>query len=341
MARGWSPLAELSEELKKFIAHVAGLVDGYIYARVHGEPQALYEAALHLIRAGGKRLRPVVVIAVAEALGESAEKALPFAAAVELVHNFTLIHDDIMDRDEMRRGVPTVHKLWGEPMAITAGDLLFSKAFEVLSDAVDKGVPPARVVKAARQLARASSIVAEGQALDMMFEEEEDIGVEDYLKMIYKKTGALFEASAVLGGLASTEDEGLLGSLATYGRSIGIAFQIRDDVLSIIGEEEQLGKPVYNDIREGKKTLPIIYALEKLEEEERERLRSILGRKDASMDELREAAELVKKSGAVEYAEKLAEEYMKRALAALTVLPENRYRKMLEELAIFAVKRTK
>lgn len=334
-------MVEMSEELKKFIANVAGLVDGYIYARVHGEPQALYEAALHLIRAGGKRLRPVVVIASAGALGEQAEKALPFAAAVELVHNFTLIHDDIMDRDEVRRGVPTVHKLWGEAMAITAGDLLFSKAFEVLVDAVDKGVPPARVAKAARQLARSSSVVAEGQALDMMFEEEEDIGIEDYLKMIYKKTGALFEASAVLGGLVSTEDEGVLAGLATYGKSLGIAFQIRDDVLSITGEEGELGKPVYNDIREGKKTLPIIYALERLGDEERERLRYLIGRRDASPEELREAAELIKKSGAVDYAEKLAEEYMKRAVAALTVLPENRYRRLLEELAVFAVRRTR
>ena len=332
---------ELGEELRKFITHVAGLVDGYIYARVHGDPEALYDAALHLIRAGGKRLRPVVVMAVASALGEPAEKALPFAAAVELLHNFTLIHDDIMDRDEMRRGVPTVHKLWGEAMAITAGDLLFSKSFEVLTDASDKGVPPQRVVKAARQLARAASIIAEGQAMDMMFEEEEDIGIEEYLRMIYKKTGALFEASAVLGGLVATEDEGVLASLATYGRSLGIAFQIRDDILSIIGEEERLGKPVYNDIREGKKTLPIIYALERLEEEDREKLRSILGKKDASPDELREAAELVKKSGAIDYAEKLAEEYMKRALSALSVLPENQYRHMLAELAEFAVKRTK
>lgn len=334
-------MATLSDELRKYITRVAGLVDGYIYARVHGDPGELYEAALHLVRAGGKRLRPVVVVAVAEALGEPAEKALPFAAAVELVHNFTLIHDDIMDRDEMRRGVPTVHKLWGEAMAITAGDLLFSKAFEVLTDAADKGVAPGRVVKAARRLAAAASTVAEGQALDMMYEEEEDIGVEDYLKMIYKKTGALFEASAVLGGLTATEDETVLTHLAAYGKNLGIAFQIRDDALSIIGEEQELGKPVYNDIREGKKTLPIIYALSRLDEDARERLRSVLGKKDATQDELREAAELVKKSGAIDYAVKLAEEYARRAKAALAVLPENEYRRLLEELAEFAAKRTK
>ena len=133
---------QLPESVVAYLRQVASLVDGYIYAKVKGEPKEVYDAALHLIRAGGKRLRPAIVIAIAEALGEPAERALPFAAAVELVHNFTLIHDDIMDRDEFRRGVPTVHKVWGEPLAITAGDLLFAKAFETLTDALDKGVPP-------------------------------------------------------------------------------------------------------------------------------------------------------------------------------------------------------
>jgi len=334
-------LAQLSERVKRYIARVAGLVDGYIYARVHGEPPALYDAALHLIRAGGKRLRPVVVLAAAEALGVEAERALPFAASVELVHNFTLVHDDIMDRDEMRRGVPTVHKLWGEPMAILAGDLLFSKAFEVLYDAIDKGVPAPRVAQAARRLAAATSTVAEGQALDMMFEEEEDVDVDDYLKMIYKKTGALFEASAVLGGLAATDNDEIISSLAVYGRSLGVAFQIRDDMLGLIGSEEELGKPVLNDIREGKKTLLVIYALSHLDEESRDKLRSILGRRDASREELEEAAELIKSSGALEYAEKLAREYSEQAIRAIKILPENEYRGILEELARFAVERTK
>ncbi len=334
-------MAQLSERVKRYIARVAGLVDGYIYARVHGEPPALYDAALHLIRAGGKRLRPVVVLAAAEALGVEAERALPFAASVELVHNFTLVHDDIMDRDEMRRGVPTVHKLWGEPMAILAGDLLFSKAFEVLYDAIDKGVPAPRVAQAARRLAAATSTVAEGQALDMMFEEEEDVDVDDYLKMIYKKTGALFEASAVLGGLAATDNDEIISSLAVYGRSLGVAFQIRDDMLGLIGSEEELGKPVLNDIREGKKTLLVIYALSHLDEESRDKLRSILGRRDASREELEEAAELIKSSGALEYAEKLAREYSEQAIRAIKILPENEYRGILEELARFAVERTK
>ena len=332
---------ELSEFTKQYITRVAGLVDGFIYAKVHGEPESIYAASLHLIRAGGKRLRPVIVVATAEALGVDAEKALPFAAAVELIHNFTLIHDDIMDRDETRRGVPTVHKVWGEAMAILAGDLLFSKAFEVLVDIVDMGIPSKRVVKATRILAHATTTIAEGQAMDMMFEEEEEVTVDEYLRMIYKKTGALFEAAALLGGLTATDDENTLSSLAVYGRSLGIAFQIRDDILGIIGDEKVIGKPVYSDLREGKKTLPIIYALNRLEDESREKLRLVLGKRDASREELEEAANLIKSSGALEYSEKLAEEYANQAVNALKVLPDNEYRKVLEELALFAAKRIK
>jgi len=133
--------------LREFAEKIASMVDGYIYAAVKGKPTQLYEASLHLIRAGGKRLRPVIVAAAAHMLEQPIEKALPFAVAVELLHNFTLVHDDIMDKDEYRRGVPTVHKVWGEEIAITAGDLLFAKAFEVLTDALDKGVEAEEALK--------------------------------------------------------------------------------------------------------------------------------------------------------------------------------------------------
>jgi len=332
---------KLPEHITKYLERVAGLVNGYIYARVQGKPDDLYNAALHLVRAGGKRLRPAIVVAVTEALGEVAEKALPFAAAVELVHNFTLIHDDIMDRDEFRRGVPTVHKLWGEAMAITAGDLLFAKAFEVLSDAETKGIPHNRITRALRILAHASAVIAEGQALDMMFEQLEDVDIDDYFQMIYKKTGALFEASAVLGGLVATDDESVLSSLSLYGRNLGIAFQIRDDILGVAGKEEELGKPVYSDIREGKKTLVIIYALSQLEGPEKEKLMSILGNRQASRKELEEAANLIRKSGAIDYAEKIAREYADRAISALDVLPDSEAKKILRDLAEFAATRTK
>ncbi len=328
-------------DLPKLMEKVASMVDGYIYARVKGSPEQLYDASLHLIRAGGKRLRPFIVVTVAQMLGEPAEKALPFAAAVELVHNFTLIHDDIMDRDEMRRGVPTVHKLWGEAMAITAGDLLFAKAFEVLTDALDHGVPAERVTRAVETLARATVVIAEGQAMDMMFEDRDDVTLDEYLEMVYRKTGALFEASAVLGGLTATGEEPVLNSLAEYGRNLGIAFQIRDDILGLIGDEKVLGKPVYSDLREGKKTILVIYALEHLDQTGREKILSTLGRRDASRSELEEVAKLIESTGAVDYAERIAREYAERAKRALESLPDNEYREALRALLDFVVERQK
>lgn len=322
---------------------IARLVTDYILNVVKGTPQQLYDAALHLIKAGGKRVRPFIVITVAEGLGASREAALPFAAAVELVHNFTLVHDDIMDRDEFRRGVPTVHKLWGEPLAITAGDLLFAKAFEVLGEALEKGVPANRVAEASRQLARASAIVAEGQALDLLFEDLERVSMDDYIDMVYRKTGALFEASAVLGGLVATDDDETLSALAEYGRNLGIAFQIRDDILGLTGDEKILGKPVYSDIREGKKTILVIYALSKLDGDAREKLLSVLGKRGAAREELEEAARLIIETGAVEYAENVMKDYVGRAKTALGKIDfvNSDAKRLLEELVDFIVKREK
>ncbi len=327
--------------LAERMREIAKQVTEYILAIVKGSPQQLYDAALHLIKAGGKRVRPFIVVTVAEGLGASREAAMPFAAGVELVHNFTLIHDDIIDRDEFRRGVPTVHKLWGEPLAIIAGDLLFAKAFEVLNDAVARGVPPQRVEKAYHVLARASRIVAEGQALDMLFEDLERVSMDDYLDMVYRKTGALFEASAILGGLVATDDEEIIEALGEYGRNLGIAFQIRDDILGLIGDEKVLGKPVYSDIREGKKTILVIYALSKLDADARDKLLSVLGKRNATREELEEAARLIRETGAVDYAESVARDYVGRAKTALNKIDfvDEEAKRLLEQLVDFIATR--
>ena len=331
-------MTSLTEALK----NVAARVTEYILSKVAGTPRQLYDAALHLIKAGGKRLRPFIVVTVARGLGASEEAAIPFASSVELIHNFTLIHDDIIDRDEFRRGVPTVHKLWGEPLAIIAGDLLFAKAFEVMSEAGSLGVPPRRIAKAYEALARATRIVAEGQALDMLFEDLESVSVDDYLDMVYRKTGALFEASAVLGGLVATDDDETINALAEYGKNLGIAFQIRDDILGLVGDEKTLGKPVYSDIREGKKTILVIYALSRLGDEQREKLLSTLGKRNATREELEEAAKLILESGALDYAESVMKDYAGRARTALAKIEfvDREAARLLEELIDFVIRRT-
>ncbi len=336
-------MVPLPPTLSRFLSRYAMAVDAFISDHVRGMPEQLYAAGLHLIRAGGKRLRPAVVLLFARALGgvESEHRAVPLAAAVELFHNFTLIHDDIMDEDETRRGVPTTHVVYGRDMAILAGDLLHAEAFRAVYRGLEYGLEPEVVAKAAGVLAWAAKRVSEGQALDMAFEGRWDVTVKDYLDMIYLKTGALIEASAALGSLAAMGDEGYVEAARQYGRLVGVAFQIRDDYLGVYGDPAKTGKPVYSDLRRGKKTILVLHALQALPRERAERLRSILGNPAASEEELAEAAELIRESGAVEYAMGLAREMAENAQRLLDDLPvdDSTAAEALRELALFSVER--
>ena len=333
----------ISEALRNYVNRVVSLVDPFINEVVQGEPKGLYDASIYLIKAGGKRLRPTFVCLATELFGGDIGRAIPAAAAIEILHNFTLIHDDVMDRDEFRRGVPTVHKVWGEPMAILAGDLLFAKSYEALLKLKDRGVPPNIVTKCVNELTWGAITVAEGQALDMSFESKWDVTLDEYLTMIYKKTAALFMVSVSLGSLVAGASERDVALMKEYAKNVGIAFQIRDDILGLVGDEETLGKPVLSDLREGKKTVLVIYALSKLGDDGVKFLKSILGRRDASLSELRRAADLITGTGAIEYSERLADEYRRRGLEALSKVDmknKDAY-KLLTELTNYLITRVK
>lgn len=327
-------------KLMSYARYVASEVDKVIDEIVKGEPRKLYEASYHLIRAGGKRLRPLALVLSGRMYGLDERIGIRAGASVEILHNFTLIHDDIMDKDAFRRGVPTVHTVYGEEMAILAGDLLFAKAFEALGR-LSELVPADRLVKAFKELTWAASTVAEGQALDMEFEHRWDVSLNEYLVMVYKKTAALFKSSLVIGALLAGAPENEILNLEEFAEYVGIAFQIRDDILGLIAEESVLGKPVYSDLREGKKTVLVIHALSKLGPEEKKKLTNTLGRRDASVEELSSLAELIKSTGAVEFADNLADEYLKRGLEALNkVRPVDQEAKdLLQDLAIFVTAR--
>jgi len=313
-----------------------------ILSYVQGEPVDLYNASAHLLKAGGKRLRPILLLAVARGYGLEEEKALPAAAAIELLHNFTLVHDDIMDRDTFRRNVPTVHTIWGDALAILAGDLLFSKAFEAILDLEKKGIRHDLVVRATRKLAWASVTVAEGQALDMDFERRSDVSEEDYMVMIEKKTAALFKAAAEIGAIIAGATREQIEHISEYARLAGKAFQIRDDILGLTADEKKLGKPVYSDIREGKRTILVIYALKKLDRHRQKELLSILGNRKAPIEKLRYAVKLIEETGAIQYAWRKANELIEKALEHLnkTGISQDVY-EMLRELAVFIVSREK
>jgi len=307
------------------------------------EPKNLYSASKHLLKSGGKRLRPFLVYQSCKLVGGDVEAVMPAAVSVELIHNFTLIHDDIMDEDEFRRGVPTVHVLWGVPMAILAGDVLFSKAFEIFFHCFSfKHIDRERIVESMRRLANAVTVIAEGQALDMSLEGkifDMSITELDYLNMIYKKTAILIKTACEIGALLGMGSLESVNVLSKYGENIGLAFQMRDDILGVIGDEKVLGKPVGSDIREGKCTLVLLHAARNCDDKQRKKLQKCYGKRDLSNVELNEIIDVLKETGSLEYVSSLAEKYVLSAKDVLKSFFEGEDRDILMELADYILAR--
>jgi len=266
-------------------------------------PDRLREAVEYSLWAGGKRLRPILCLAAAESVqGEAAavERALPFAVAVELVHTYSLIHDDLpaMDNDDFRRGKPTNHRVFGEAMAILAGDALLTHAFYVVARATDAGVPAERALRVSAELARLAGLagMVSGQAEDIL-EERGVTGEEDLERIHARKTGALVAFALRAGGHAAGADEVQLDALELYGRKLGLAYQIQDDILDVLGNADKLGKSTGSDARGQKVTYPYLFGLE----ESRRRLRllteeakaAVRGAGLAMPDRLAEIADLL------------------------------------------------
>jgi geranylgeranyl diphosphate synthase type I len=300
------------------------------------EDEHLRAAMAHYPAAGGKRLRPLLATVVSEAVGGKADTAIPFGVALELVHNFTLVHDDVMDEDDTRRGIKTVHAKYGTPEAILAGDALFALAFET---AFETDVDAVRALKLSKILAMSVRLLAEGQQMDMDFERAKTVTADMYMRMIERKTAVLYSAAAqggtVIGGGNETQQE----ELFEYGRLIGLAFQIWDDVLDLRSTEEAFGKPVLNDIRNGKKTLIVVHALENLKGPEREEFLSVLGKKDAGKDELSRAKEILDETGSIEHADRIAHELVAEAKQKLSVLKDSPHKETLKRFADYMVGR--
>jgi len=329
-------------DVLEYLTRRARMVEREIDRWVPGDitPKELADASRHLILAGGKRLRPCLVLTACEAVGGRAEDAIEAAAAIEMLHNFTLIHDDIMDRDEFRRNVKTVHTIWGEAMAIIAGDALFSRVFSAMTENARRlGLSGRRTAELLSAVSEASFEVCRGQAMDMLFEGRLDVTEDEYMEMVSGKTGALTDVSAKVGGILGGGSRSQVSALSAYGRLLGMAFQIQDDVLGLIGREEKFGKPVGSDIREGKKTLVVIRALSTAGEGERRTILRALGRRNASRSEVAAAIGVLRKIGAVDYASERARELVENAKARLRALPQSTPRSILEKLADFVIRR--
>ena len=299
------------------ISKTAKMVNSFLLSRLDGNPSQLYDAASHLIAHGGKRLRPYMVIKSCEILGGTAKQALPAAAAVEMIHNFTLVHDDIMDNDEMRHGVPTVHTKFGIPVGILAGDVLFSKAFETISS--DSKIPKEVSVALVSKLAHACVDVCEGQILDIMLAQSRKIPTENqYIKMIEKKTSALFEVSCAMGAICANTKRKDVVNLSSFGKNLGVAFQIVDDLIGIVGNSKITKKPVGNDIREGKKSLPILLAINKAKGDNKEKILDAFGNASISKDEIELVVKIISSMGIEDIVRKKAMQYSNAAKKSLT-----------------------
>jgi geranylgeranyl diphosphate synthase type I len=260
----------------------------------------------------GKRLRPVMCLLACEAAGSSPDPCLPAAAGIEALHNFSLLHDDIEDRSETRRGRPTVWRLWGVPQAINAGDGLFALAHLAFARLPDRGVPLQRALQAQRLLSQTCLALTHGQHLDMLFEERLDITVAEYLTMIQGKTAALFATSLQLGALLGGADLESAQRYWEFGHHLGISFQIQDDLLGIWGDNSVTGKSTSTDIETRKKTLPVVYGLERSKE-----LRDLYSGAAIQPAQVGYVARSLEALGAREMAETLSAEHHARALEAL------------------------
>lgn len=317
----------IGEDIERYSILVSEAIDEYLPI---DQPKGLYEASRYLVEAGGKRLRPVMLLLAADAVGAEAKKLLSAALSIELIHNFTLIHDDIMDNAELRRGKQAAHMIWGISGAILAGDTLYSKAFQTLGmTPVEAG----RLIAAMNVLSRTATYICEGQWMDLEFEARDDVSEIEYMTMIEKKTGVLYGASASMGALLSGASEEVVSRLDQFGRLTGMGFQIQDDVLDLTTSTSILGKKRGGDLIEGKKTLIVIHAKKhgvKLD---------VFGKKDAPQEEIEAALKILQKSGSIDYAQAKAEALVERGKNALNVLPDSHAKALMQNLADYMIYR--
>ncbi|MBS1263509.1 MAG: Short chain isoprenyl diphosphate synthase [Methanonatronarchaeales archaeon] len=313
----------------KILHERRGDIDAELLSALDGEPAELYDAASHLVKAGGKRHRPVMTLLASEAVGGDPKGALKAAASVELVHTFSLVQDDVFDNDHLRRGVSSVHVGWDEDTAILASDLLFSKAFETLANSASDS---RRVVRALGRLAVGCNRITEGQAMDMSTPSDE----EEYLAMIDRKTAELHALACGVGGMLGGGTDGEVEALEEFGRKSGLAFQIKDDVLDLTTDEEELGKPRGSDLAEGKLTLIVLHGLEHGDADVEELFERA---KTGDRDAVPELTDALRRDGHVAYAEERAEELLSDARESLESLSETRAKSSLLEVSGYMVRR--
>ncbi len=324
-------------QFKDIVATVAedfAAVDRFILQRLDTQVPLIREVAEYIVKSGGKRLRPLVSLLAARAGGYTGDRHVNVAAIIELLHTSTLLHDDVVDASDLRRGRPTVNAVWGNPAAVLVGDFMISRAYQLTVELHD--------MRLLEILADGTNVISEGEVLQLLNVRDPDTTEERYLKVIHAKTAKMFESAAEAGAVLGARDEAeatrnrrLLGD---YAKHVGIAFQLIDDVLDYEGDAAEMGKNVGDDLAEGKPTLPLIYVMRQGAADDAALVRDAI--RSGGLDKLDAVIAAVRRSGGLEYTRRMADAQAGQAIALLAGLPPSRYRDALEALAHLAVQRS-
>jgi octaprenyl-diphosphate synthase len=305
-------------------------VDEVIRRRLHSQVALVNQISEYIVGAGGKRIRPRLVLLFAGALGVEGPQKHELAAIVEFIHTATLLHDDVVDESSLRRGRKTANALFGNAASVLVGDFLYSRAFQMMV-----GLQRLRVLDV---LADATNVIAEGEVLQLMNMHDPDLSVDDYLRVIRYKTAKLFEASSRLGAVLAQAAPAVEEACATYGRALGTAFQLVDDLLDYEGATQELGKNIGDDLREGKPTLPLLIAMSRGTEVERQLIRHAI--EHGEVERLPDIVTIVRRTGALEATRQAARAEAQQARAALDLLPASPQRDALLYLCVQSVERS-
>ena len=298
------------------------------------EPQGLYAPIAYALSSGGKRLRMQLVLAGCRLVGGNEQDALPFAQAIEVFHNFTLLHDDVMDRADVRRGKPTVHIKWNDNTAILSGDQMLIEAYRLL-----EGVPEQHLPQLLRLFTKTATEICEGQQYDVDFEQRDDVQISDYIEMIRLKTSVLLAAALQGGAIIGGANESQQQALYNYGIHLGLAFQIQDDLLDCFGDPKTFGKAIGGDISCNKKTYLLLSARDNADVKQRAALERWLAQSEPSQEKIEAVKQLYIATSAREAAEQAIQQHTQEALDCLKALPQNEETHRLREMALSLAKR--
>jgi octaprenyl-diphosphate synthase len=318
------------EPVQRLIGAEMRAVDEVIRRRLHSDVALVRQVSEYIINAGGKRLRPALMILAAGACGYRGTAHYQLAAVVEFIHTATLLHDDVVDQSQLRRGRATANSLFGNPASVLVGDFLYSRAFQMMVELDD--------MRVMRVLADATNTIAEGEVLQLLNCHDPDVAEQDYLHVIRYKTAKLFEAAGQLGAILGNASAEIEQGLARYGMHLGTAFQLIDDVLDYSGDHAETGKNLGDDLAEGKPTLPLIHAMRQGSAEQSAMIRAAI--EHGGLEEFQPVLAAIRQTGALEYARRQADAESKRAVAAIEMLPRSTHRDSLIQLAAFAVDRS-